>query len=338
MCIRDSSKQLAELMGGDLWVESTEGIGTTFHLEIPTVRPADQVARPHLKPDRPFARGAGDAPGTGAGPPHVLLVTDGPTIPALIESHLRFWGMDVTHAATEIDALTAVAAGLKPALTIIDTDQIPSGTAAKLAKLPTHQGVDLVGLSSLGQSMAADHHEFTEQLFKPFKPAALHGLVAKLRGDTSTDADAGNEDRIDDQMASQHPLRILLAEDNLVNQKVATGILSRLGYSCDIAGNGVEATAAVRRCHGTDAPYDVVLMDVQMPEMDGLEATRRIRSTVPAEHQPRIIAMTANALNDDREECLAVGMDDFVSKPVRLDALVAALRSASLDRAPAVTA
>ena len=128
-------------------------------------------------------------------------------------------------------------------------------------------------------------------------------------------------------LAERIPLRILLAEDNVVNQKVALRMLDRLGYRADLAATGAEAVAAVR-----SRPYDVVLMDLQMPEMDGLEATRHIRAAAPA-HRPRIIAMTANAMATDREYCLAAGMDDYVSKPVRLDDLRAALERAADGRA-----
>ena len=125
---------------------------------------------------------------------------------------------------------------------------------------------------------------------------------------------------LDPQMAARHPLRILLAEDNVVNQKLALRLLQQMGYRADLASNGIEAIECVAR-----QPYDVVLMDVQMPEMDGLEASRRITSKWEANERPRIIAMTANAMQGDREECLAAGMDDYVTKPIRVDALVAAL-------------
>jgi CheY-like chemotaxis protein len=124
-------------------------------------------------------------------------------------------------------------------------------------------------------------------------------------------------------LAERLPLRILLAEDNVVNQKVALRMLDRLGYHADLAATGIEAVEAVKR-----QSYDVVLMDLQMPEMDGLEATRHIRADAPAQ-QPRIIAMTANAMANDREHCLAAGMDDYVSKPVRLEDLRAALERAA---------
>jgi CheY-like chemotaxis protein len=126
---------------------------------------------------------------------------------------------------------------------------------------------------------------------------------------------------LDPQMAARHPLRILLAEDNLVNQKLALRLLSQMGYTADVVGNGALAVQAVER-HA----YDLVLMDVQMPEMDGLEASRRITTQHPPHERPRIVAMTANAMQGDREACLAAGMDDYVTKPIRVDALTEALR------------
>ena len=123
-------------------------------------------------------------------------------------------------------------------------------------------------------------------------------------------------------MAKQHPLRILLAEDNQVNQKLALRILEQMGYRADIASNGIEAVESIER-----QTYDVILMDVQMPEMDGLDATRNIRK-LPVVTQPHIIAMTANAMEGDREMCLASGMDDYVSKPIRVNELVEALLKA----------
>jgi CheY-like chemotaxis protein len=128
---------------------------------------------------------------------------------------------------------------------------------------------------------------------------------------------------IDPAMAGRHPLRILLAEDNLVNQKLAFRLLARMGYGADVASNGVEAIEAVER-----QAYDLVLMDVQMPEMDGLEASRRIVERWPVGHRPRIVAMTANASEGDREACLAAGMDDYLTKPFRVEALVDALMRA----------
>jgi len=125
---------------------------------------------------------------------------------------------------------------------------------------------------------------------------------------------------IDAGMAGRHPLRILLAEDNAVNQKLALRLLQRMGYTAELAKNGIEALERVEA-----SPYDVVLMDVQMPEMDGLEAARRIVARAGTGPRPRLVAMTANAMQGDREACLAAGMDDYVTKPIRVEALVEAL-------------
>jgi CheY-like chemotaxis protein len=129
-------------------------------------------------------------------------------------------------------------------------------------------------------------------------------------------------------MAERHPLRILLAEDNLVNQKLALRLLSQMGYRADVAANGLEVIESVER-----QTYDVVLMDVQMPEMDGLEASRRITQRWRADQRPRIVAMTANAMQGDRDECIAAGMDDYVTKPIRVEALVQALVQSAARKA-----
>jgi CheY-like chemotaxis protein len=150
---------------------------------------------------------------------------------------------------------------------------------------------------------------------------ALIGIV-----DASAPHHAGPGPRatIDAQMAARLPLRLLLAEDNPVNQKVALLTLTRLGYRADVAGNGLEVLDALAR-----QPYDVVLMDVQMPELDGLETTRRICQDHEPTMRPWIIAMTANAMQGDREQCLAAGMDDYISKPMRIEELVGALERAT---------
>ena len=144
-------------------------------------------------------------------------------------------------------------------------------------------------------------------------------FATRATADAAAGADTTpDSSELDPERAARHPLRILVAEDNAVNQKLALRLFSLMGYQADVAGNGIEALEAVER-----QPYDVVFMDVQMPEMDGLEATRRIRAALP--DSPRIVAMTANAMDGDREACLEAGMDDYVSKPIRIEELVAAL-------------
>jgi CheY-like chemotaxis protein len=167
---------------------------------------------------------------------------------------------------------------------------------------------------------------------KPVRVARLHATLLKVLGGESNQLKAAPAQQLDPEMAGRMPLRILLAEDNLVNQTVALHLLKRLGYRADVVANGLEALEAVRR-----QPYDIVFMDMQMPEMDGMEATRCIRRTQFAERQPRIIAMTANARPEDRQECFDAGMDDFVSKPVQIPSIVAALTRAWDERSSSLT-
>ena len=168
-------------------------------------------------------------------------------------------------------------------------------------------------------------------LVKPVKPSALHDTLATvLAGQAASVPVRTAGVGIDHGLGARLPLRILLAEDNPVNQKLAVRLLERMGYKADIANNGLEAIAAIE-----DTDYDVVLMDVQMPELDGLEATRRIRERWPAPAGPHIVAMTANAMEGDREACLAAGMDDYIAKPIRPETLSAALIAAAGPGRPA---
>ncbi|MGE5249051.1 MAG: response regulator, partial [Bacteroidota bacterium] len=160
-------------------------------------------------------------------------------------------------------------------------------------------------------------------LTKPLKPSALYDALAGIFAHTLVSAKPEPaKAALGADLARQHPLRILLAEDNQVNQKLALRILEQMGYRADVASNGLEAVESIER-----QTYDVILMDVQMPEMDGLDATREIRK-LSGVTQPHIIAMTANAMEGDREVCLAAGMNDYVSKPIRVNELVDALLKA----------
>ena len=212
-------------------------------------------------------------------------------------------------------------------LAILDM-HMPGMDGATLAARIREAGhkLPLVLFSSLGRKEASDSI-FAATLAKPLRQSQLFDTLVSL---LATEVDAAPrpaapaKPRIDAEMAKRHPLRILLAEDNVVNQKLAMRLLLQMGYRADLASNGIEAIECVQR-----QPYDVVLMDVQMPEMDGLEASRRITAKWKPNERPRIIAMTANAMQGDREECLAAGMDDYVTKPIRVDALVDALLGAA---------
>src|SRR6266568_5711997 len=156
---------------------------------------------------------------------------------------------------------------------------------------------------------------------KPIKASPLHGAISTVLG-SGLEADAeASVSTLDEELASRLPLRILVAEDNVVNQKLATRLLEKLGYRADVVANGLEALEALER-----QTYDLLLSDVQMPEMDGLEATRRIMERWPEGERPWIIAMTAEAMSGDRERCLEAGMNDYVAKPIRVDQLVAAIK------------
>ena len=179
----------------------------------------------------------------------------------------------------------------------------------------------LTSLAGLPQARSAE--EFSVQLTKPVRASQLYNALVSVLRAAGAEPAARRHCRRTTRCAETSSLRILLAEDNAVNQKVALRILDKLGYRADVASNGLEALEALER-----QPYDVVLMDVQMPELDGLDASRRICERWPAESRPRIIAMTANAMLEDREACFAAGMDDYVAKPIRPEELAEALSRA----------
>ena len=187
-----------------------------------------------------------------------------------------------------------------------------------------HRDAKVLPIIGLAPRVAhEDPSVFEAVVGKPIKPSQLFDALIDISSGkpisprTKTPATASS---FDAEMARDYPLRLLLAEDNVNNQKLALMVLGRLGYRADVAGNGIEALDALDR-----QSYDVVLMDVQMPDMDGLEATRWVREKWDAE-KPWIVAMTANAMQGDREMCLDAGMNDYVTKPIRLEELVAALK------------
>ena len=314
------SKRLAELMGGTMWVESGgPGTGSTFRFTIQA--PGAQM------PQGGRRDYVGAQPGLVG--KRLLVVDDNATNRKILSVQTTRWGMLPMDAESPGEALRRLGAGEKYDLAIIDM-HMPEMDGVALARRiqGRHRNLPLVLFTSLGRREAACEAQglFKATLSKPLHQSQLFDCLMTLQ---ATDmprevARPRAKPAMDPGMAARHPLRILLAEDNVVNQKLALRLLQQMGYRADLASNGIEAIESVKR-----QVYDVVLMDVQMPEMDGLEASRQITSRWPAGGRPHIVAMTANAMQGDREECLAAGMDDYVTKPIRVDQLVEALANAT---------
>jgi CheY-like chemotaxis protein/HPt (histidine-containing phosphotransfer) domain-containing protein len=269
----------------------------------------------------------------------VLVVDDNETNRRILAAYLDSWGMAVTMTGLPREALGWIQAGEPFDVGILDM-HMPELDGVALARAirehRTATALPLLLFTSLGRREAgAESVGFAAHLTKPIKPSQLFDALAGVLAGQPTRVEKRTPTRreLDPEMARRHPLRILLAEDNVVNQKLALRLLEQMGYRADVAANGLEAVAAVER-----QPYDLVFMDVQMPEMDGFEASREITRRWPAERRPRIVAMTANALQGDRELCLAAGMDDYMSKPIHVEELVAALeRGTARDLEPSRT-
>jgi CheY-like chemotaxis protein len=229
-------------------------------------------------------------------------------------------------AASPIAALGWVERGDPFDVAILDM-QMPEmdglALATAIRRLRGSRELPLILYTSLGRHEAGDGMDWAAQLTKPVKPSQLFDALAGVFGEGPAFARrrAGATETFDRQLATELPRHILLTEDNPTNQKVAIHILARLGYRADVAGNGLEALAALERQR-----YDLVLMDVQMPEMDGLEASRQICARWPVGERPYIVAMTADAMAGDRELCLAAGMDDYLTKPIHVPELVTSIR------------
>ncbi len=315
------SARLVSLMGGQIWVDSESGVGSTFHFLVQTTA-APTIPRSHLDVEQPLLTGK-----------QVLIVDDNATNRRILSRQVESWGMIATSTLAQ-DALDRLHQGERFDVAILDMqmpdiDGITLGT--EIRKVLSPDELPLIMLTSVGHQESdrekLKHIQFASYVTKPVKLAQLHNILANVfYGQTQarfiSPHIATTAKVFDEQMGVDLPMSILLAEDNVVNQKVSLRMLERLGYRADIVASGVEVLDALHA-----RAYDVILMDVQMPEMDGIEATLQIRSQQwPKNHQPYIIAMTAHALQGDRERCLAAGMNDYVGKPVRVEELINALR------------
>jgi PAS domain S-box-containing protein len=313
------SRRLAELLGGRMWVQSMPGKGSVFSFSIK----AEAVAsKPRLYTGNSRA---------SIERKRLLIVDDNATSRRILSDLARNWGMIPRAVEEPVEALGLMRSGEVFDVAIVDM-QMPDMDGIMLArairKLDAVEQVPIVLLSSLGKQ---DNSEglFVASLTKPIKPSHLFDVLAQLfwRGHEES-APMPKTVSAPPQGAPEeiHPDRVLLAEDNLVNQKVAVHLLRNLGYRADVAANGLEVLDAIRR-----QTYDIILMDVQMPEMDGLETTRELVKLMPdPDSRPWIVALTANAMQGDREGCIAAGMDDYISKPIRMVDLAAAMARARL--------
>ncbi|MBM3779330.1 MAG: response regulator [Acidimicrobiia bacterium] len=307
------SKRLVEAMGGQIWLDSTEGHGATFHVELE------------------MEEGTGPAPAWRADAAlrgvRVLVADDNEAERQVIGIFGSVWDLAITQAGT----ITEAEAAVQDADRLVDVLLLDAGLldgdgrdVSRLRGLPGASGARVllmcprsVTAEQIGRIGADD------RVVVPIRPVPLLDGLKRVLGRTeaATDRAAAAATR-EAHLAERLPLRILVADDNPINRRVAVGLLRRLGYAADVVTNGAEAIDALE-AH----PYDLVLLDVQMPVMDGYEATRRIRARWPegTPGRPRVVAMTANVLPRDRDRCFEAGMDDYLPKPIGLDSLRSAL-------------
>jgi signal transduction histidine kinase/CheY-like chemotaxis protein/HPt (histidine-containing phosphotransfer) domain-containing protein len=308
------SKRLSELMGGEIWA-SSEGIpgrGSTFHF---TIRAESAEAPPHSFLQSVHA----DMNGR-----RVFIVDDNETSRRILTVQTQAWGMEPIAVASPLDALDQIRRGEPFDVALIDYQMPEMDGIALLKQIRALRGPEILPailISSVGPDCPG-RELFSAALMKPVRASHLYEtLIGILSCGRALPTEPAPGPLFDPELGSRLPLRILLAEDHSSNQKLALLTLSRLGYRADVVANGLEVLTALER-----QSYDVILMDMQMPEMDGLEATRRLRKNGRNESSPRIIAMTANVAKEDRQACFEAGMNDYLSKPIRVNELVAALK------------
>lgn len=309
------SARLVEMMGGSIWAESRVGKGSTFSFTIGVRLGTDAANR------RPAPR-LGDIEGR-----RVLVVDDNETNRRILNLQCTGWGMDCLVLPSGAEALRVL--GEKPQFDLAIFDMLmPEMDGVMLARnirerfpalsLPM---ILLTSLSKYDDRIPADGL-FASIITKPVKQSQLFDVIVSTITQRSRPPRKERAETValDRHLAEKIPLHLLIAEDNPVNQKLVVRVLQQLGYRADVAANGLEVLDALKRQR-----YDIVFMDIQMPEMDGMEATGRIKTDFPADRQPVVIAVTANAMEGDRERCLAAGMDDYITKPIRLNAVQEAI-------------
>jgi len=308
-------QRLCELMGGRIWAESVADKGSTFYFNIVTEgKPTQQYT--YLYHNQPLLLGK-----------RLLILSDNLTNRNILLKQANIWGMVTQTVVSMIEVFAYLRQGTRWDFAILETQSSVPEKVTLLEKLHNSHNppLPLILLAPICQPRS-DKQPVAACLSKPIKPAKLYEVLTDIeKTPTPTLAKVAIHQSGEDKAAHREKRRILLAEDNMINQKVTKLLLKQIGYNADIVCNGFEVLEALQR-----QTYDVILMDIQMPKMDGLAATRHIIEQWPAAQRPWIIALTANAMKGDREICLAAGMNDYMSKPLRKEYLANALSRAWL--------
>lgn len=307
------SRRLVNLMGGDITVETEPGEGSTFSFSIVASAGGEDLAHSFLQDDALELRGK-----------RLLIVDDHRTNRRILVKQALLWGMQPTATASGVEAMDLIRHGDAFDIAILDMS-MPEMDGLELARqIRSYRSpaqLPIIMLSSISHRPQMHKREqekirLAAFLSKPIKAGQLFNVLKSSLGIDLSHTGVEDTHGFDASMARRHPMHILIAEDNLINQKVVQQLLRKFGYQADVVANGKEVLSAL-----ADRDYDLILMDLHMPEMDGLEACQRIQRQIPADRRPRIVAMTANVMPAHRNACEEAGMTGFLSKPVRLQQL-----------------